>query len=535
MSPLPVSPALPPSGPSAALAQHAEEELLRAPLLWERLLDGLTPATPWTTGNGPDELTQLLKQHGARLGTEFVDLLQRHVLGTLSPAPAAPPPARDRGRVRLELVNDDVIALDIELSRTVQAIEAAAEEELRGLQSYLAAMVGDFFVAEDHNPLPPAVYARALRATAQQLSPALPQRLRYIRAATPLLAQLVQQSYSSACDRLAAQGLEPATHGSVISQEDHRWRVVPAPASMPDLRRMRDAMPPNPRGLVARAPGAAGDWSQELRDCRAEELQSIQLVKYLFDAFRLDERVPVDVGELLELLREPAMRLTLRDPLVLDRLEHPLWRLMHLFAYQAEMVPRVHDAERQRWLGLGRRIFDRLAAAPMPKSAAYRDAVARLEAFLRECLAQRVAVLSSRLDALQRTEKGLAALGTDAQAEGPELDTVPAALMPRAGSEEPLGDEAGRAAALWYDELVPGQWLRLLLNGAWVHAQLLWLGDERQILLLGDAASKTTWALRRSLLQKMHRHALAKTLTMRSLVGTAALRVQERLAIAVAA
>jgi hypothetical protein len=41
--------------------------------------------------------------------------------------------------------------------------------------------------------------------------------------------------------------------------------------------------------------------------------------------------------------------------------------------------------------------------------------------------------------------------------------------------------------------------------------------------------------MRRGLLLKMHRHGLAKTLKMRSLVGTAALRVQEQVALAAAA
>ncbi len=82
---------------------------------------------------------------------------------------------------------------------------------------------------------------------------------------------------------------------------------------------------------------------------------------------------------------------------------------------------------------------------------------------------------------------------------------------------------------------MPGQWLRLLLKGTWLHAQLLWQGERRQIVMLGDGATETTWALRRGVLLTMHRHGLAKTLQMRSLVGTAAMRVQEQITIADAA
>jgi hypothetical protein len=305
---------------------------------------------------------------------------------------------------------------------------------------------------------------------------------------------------------------------------------------MPDLRGIRDAMPRHPLTVDARAHRRHAGGAEEVRGCSSVELQSIELVSRLFSAFSLDERVPADVGELLQQLREPAMRLALRDPSLLDRLEHPLWRWIHLFAYQAEMVPHVHDADRRRWLEFGRRTIDQLAAAPMQKGVIYREAATRLEAFLHERLARRVAALSRRLDALQRTEAGLASRAGVAQDdEGPELDTVPAALITRGEAGHPVNEDDPQAATRWITELVPGQWLRLLLDGAWVHAQLLWLGDRRQIMLLGHAVSSNTWAVRRALLLRMYRHGLAKTLTMRSLVGTAALRVQEQLSLAIAA
>ena len=59
-------------------------------------------------------------------------------------------------------------------------------------------------------------------------------------------------------------------------------------------------------------------------------------------------------------------------------------------------------------------------------------------------------------------------------------------------------------------------------------------GSEAQLFTF-EQVGDTTWALRRSVLLKMHMHGLAKTLQMRSLVGTAAMRIQEQITIADAA
>jgi hypothetical protein len=440
-------------GAPAVLAQFADDELLRVPDLWARLLDSaasMPQRSPAPTASlleaqaGHDEMLHLARVYWARMGTAFLDSLRSHLRSAEAPAAPAKPPARSKGgRLVLELVDDEVIALDIELSHTVQAVREAAEQELRDLQAYLAAMVGDMDVAADHNPFPPSAYGQALRAAAQVLPLALPQRLAFIRAVTPALAEGLRQAWASACARLAETGLEPATHRSVITQEDHRWRFMPAPVVMPDLLGMRDAMPHASGRFVAfaQAVGVVGPQG-EPQAPGLTDIQSLELVHRLFKAMEHDERVPADVAALIEELREPAMRLTLRDPSVLDRAEHPLWRLIHLFAYQAEMVPRVHDDERRRWLEFGAVMFEDLALTPMQKNTTYRRAVEQLEEFLGRRLEQRVAALAKRLDALQRTEAGLSALsGEDTQSEGPELDTVPAALMPRAGPDEPGADE----------------------------------------------------------------------------------------------
>jgi hypothetical protein len=80
--------------------------------------------------------------------------------------------------------------------------------------------------------------------------------------------------------------------------------------------------------------------------------------------------------------------------------------------------------------------------------------------------------------------------------------------------------------------------VRMFLQGRWVHAQLLWPGEAGEVWLFGDSATHTThttWAVRRSALLMMHSAKLAKTLKERSIVGSAAARVQHQLKQAVAA
>jgi hypothetical protein len=72
--------------------------------------------------------------------------------------------------------------------------------------------------------------------------------------------------------------------------------------------------------------------------------------------------------------------------------------------------------------------------------------------------------------------------------------------------------------------------VRLLMQGRWVQAQLLWPGDKKEVYLFGDGASDATWAVRRGALLLMHAGGLAKPLKMRSLVGSAAARVQDEVA-----
>lgn len=531
---------------SPALEQYLDGELLRAPLLFDQVLEGALeqarralPTMSAFERSAAAETMHALQTERARLAERFVESLRAQVRAELS-RPALPTTSRPAAKpVVLALVEEEAVALEVEQSHLVQLVKSTAEHELRELASYIAALVGDLDVADDHNPFRPESHVRALWDAAQGLTLTRGHRMAFMRWAGTPLAHLLRQCYAAACSRLEGMGVEPAAYRTVIQPGGARRSRGVETTFSPDLQRMRETMPA-PLDVEADL-SYQGQAAPERRRERWRELagntgsqverQSIELVSRLFDAVIADERVPEDVSLVLSRLHGPAMRLALRDPSLLDKEEHPLWRLIDLLAHEAQMAPDIADPERRRLLRLAKALVDQLAAETEQRGALYRRALQNLEEFLRQRLARRCAAVATQIGALQKHESRIdagttvpAALDGVLDAQG--MDTVPADLLP----DTPAGAASDDDGKAWLEALRPGHWVRLMLHGRWVAAQLLWPGEKGQIWLFGDGASDATWAVRRRALLMLHGAGLAKSMRMRSLVGSAARRVQERLA-----
>lgn len=538
-----------PLRPSPALQQYVDDELLRAPMIFERALGGIAEQTRRELAlRNPfqrrvvAEMLQAVQVHRARLTDRYVEALRDQVRLELARQPAPSGAAKAPRAEMLALVEEDAVALDIELSQTIQLIRSIAEQELRELRTYVAALVGDLDVATDHDPFRPEAHARALWAAAHALPLGRGHQVAFMRHAAPPLAQMLRQTYAASCSRLEAMGVEPAAYRTVIhAAGQRRGRAGVETTYSPDLLRMRESLPDQltqRAGLTPEVPGGAGALAENWRDVargaetRADR-QSIELVSHLFRAMLTDERLAEDVRALLGRLHGPAMRLTLRDPGVLDKGEHPLWRFVHLFAYEAEMAPDTADPERVRLMRLGSSLVDQLVAETEQRASLYRAALQRLQDFLQQRLERRSARLASQIGALQKYEVAAAAEATvpsalDGLLDTPGMTTVPAELLPSQPMELGEGQTAEQASLDWLNQLRAGQWVRMLVDGRWVRAQLIWPGERREVWLFGDGASDASWAVRRGALLKMHAAGLARNLKMRSLVGSAAARVQEQ-------
>jgi hypothetical protein len=541
--------------PSPAYLQYIEDELLRAPLVFGQVTDGAIDLLRRGMArlgaadrSATSDLIKGLTTHKARLAEIYTTTLREQADAARARAASSPDPraaqAKPLRAMNLALVEEDEVAVDVELSHTVEYIKTHAEHELRELSTYVAALVGDLDVSADHNPFRPEAQARAFWAAAQALPTSRGWQMHFMRQATAPLATILRQSYAAASTRLESMGVEPASYRTVISPSGSRRSAGVETTYTPDLYRMRDTMsapldstaPLRYDGQQAGTGSARREtWADVARQTpNQRDRQAIELVSRLFEAIVTDERVPADVILLISRLHGPAMRLTLRDSGVLDQMSHPLWRFIHLVTYEAEMAPDKADPERRRLLRLAQQLIDQIAADPDQRPTLYRRAVQAVEDFLRQRLQRRLAAAATQVGALQKLEHQVLDGGDGGpdtlggMVDLPVMDTVPADVLVEAAVEPP---PSGTAAGVWLASLEVGAWVRLFLSGRWVHAQLLWTGDRGEIWLFGDGASDATWAVRRGALLRLHGAALAKTLTMRSLLGRAALKVQQQVAV----
>jgi hypothetical protein len=580
---------------SAALTRFVDDELLRAPMLFDMVADGTAAAAQDAyprmgsfERSQTAEMLETLRRQRQRMGQQFVEALRDSV----------DPPASGHGGGKLtagmltldaatpamlSLVDEDAIALDVELSHAIQSIKGIAEHEMRELESYCAALAGDMEMSAEYNPFGPETMARALWASSQTLTATRGLQIAFLRHAADPLALVLKRSWGAAATRLASMGIEPAAYRTMILSSGARRGMGGSSGEggyVPDLHRMLDSMPAPLDGPTATRAGALGGPAPslpprsgagsvhgsltgtlpahgaegplthsgvgaslrqaELKDVARQattrvDRQAVELMSRLFDALADEPRMPLDVKTLISRLHAPAMRLTLRESSVLDPERHALWTFINRFAYHAEMVPDAQDPERLKYLRMASQLIDQIAAAP-PSGAAYEKAVATLDAFLHQKLARRCTGASSQIGALQKLEDKLLRAASSAQMstlsgidsqplDAPALDTVPAELMEQMAAARKPVDEA----RLWLEHLAPGTWVRLFLQGRWVQVQLLWPGERHLVWLFGDGASDATFAVQRSALLTLHAEGLAKTLIVRSMVGAAARRVQKQL------
>lgn len=528
---------------SQALLAFVEEEMLRAPLLFDEVLSAaeLTmrqalPQTPSGQRAGHCELMLAMQTHRQRLSDYFVRSLRQQTSDAVANrGQSAPKKARAPGA--MALVDEEEVAMEVELSHTIQAIRSTAEYELRELQTFTAALVGDMDVAQDHNPFRAETYARALWASASALPLSRGFQVAYLRQAGTPLAQVLRKAYAASCSRLEAQGVEPAAYRTLILPSGSRRSRSGDTTFSPDLQRKRDSKPlpvesnpVPPLTAPGRVPNAAPEHRHDFNfdTSGPTERQPLELMACLFDAIAADKRVPADVLGLITRLRGPAMRMSLLDSQVLNQDVHPLWRFIDRLAYEAEMAPDIADPERVRLLKVAHTTIEQLAAEPEQSTALYHWAAERLAVFLQQRLARRCSAVASHIGALQKLEDKLCAgqvVNTTMHGtlDVPQLDTVPAALMYEPAPASPVAlDEA------WLQAFRPGDWLRMFVQGHWQQVQLLWPGERREIWLFGDGASDATFAVRRRALMAMRDARLLKGLTQRSLSRRAAFALQEQ-------
>lgn len=551
---------------SSLFHQFVEDELLRAPMLFNQVLHTVFDDNRRNmVGLSPIERQMVLdmlkaaQTHRVRLADQFLSSLREQVQAELrqrqGPAGGSPAAAAQAKPLTLSLVDEAEVAIEVQLSHAIEAIKSTAEYEYRELQTFVAAMVGDRDMAQDHNPFRPETFARACWAAAQALPLSRGHQAALMRQCATPLAQALRTSYAASSSRLEALGVEPAAFRTLILPSGSRRgaRSVMASLGPADLHSMSQAMPapadtqqgqlhPRPPAQAPEAqptqPGALPleRWTDVARGTtnRADR-QNIELVSRLFEAMIADSRMPQDIVLFITRLHGPAMRLALRDRTLLDHDTHPLWRFIDQLLFAAEMAPDATDPERVHLLRTAQATVDQLASEPNQNSGLYDWAVERLQVYLKKRLERRLLGLAGQIQALGALEARLAQGEVlPSTLSGPldahQLETVPAEFLE--SSPESMVPDSPHTLL---DTLRVGDWLRLFLQGRWRQAQLLWRVDSGSMMLFGDGASAQTWAVRWRALERMQEHGLVKPMPVRSVLAMAAARVQRDVAAEAAA
>jgi hypothetical protein len=252
----------------SALQRFVDDELMRAPLLIEQVLEETMGAIrrdavgmSTRERNLVADVQRSLLSNRPLMVREFVRALTEQVQSDIDDAESTtrPAPSTLGG---LSLVDESQVEVDVEVSRVIEAIRSVAEHELRELMSFTSALVGDMDVARDYNPFRPDVIGRSLWEAAQSLPLQRAYQLSFMRHACMPLAQLVRKSYAGACSRLESMGVEPAVYRTIIVFGSRRTQGQQDAFFDPNANRVEASTPmPGPSGrprfVDATAPSAA--------------------------------------------------------------------------------------------------------------------------------------------------------------------------------------------------------------------------------------------------------------------------------------
>jgi hypothetical protein len=247
----------PPSPLPPPLLRFIEEELSRTPFLIQRVtaaaISQLQHASrPEATSSRDERLVRSEVMESLLSSTPeftqlFADKLREIVTHELGGQLQITASGGQSDTTGFDLVDESRVDADIEISRATQAIDQAAEWELRELQTFTSALAGQTHVIAHSNPLRPAVYAQARWHATCAITPRLTHRRLLLRTVAGCLAGQLKMSWAAACTRLEDQGIEPSAY---------KTTAFPSGAAS-DAAKAKQAGAQRLDHLLSRMPGAA--------------------------------------------------------------------------------------------------------------------------------------------------------------------------------------------------------------------------------------------------------------------------------------
>lgn len=404
-----------------------------------------------------------LQSHSPAYQRAFLAALQTGVRATLaeqsdgSPADALPAGSG------LELMDESRVEIDIEISRAMQLIDTTAEWELRELQTFTSTLVGQIHVSTESNPFRPLAYATALWEAACAATPVQAQRKTLLRVSAGVAAGLLKKAWAAACTRLEAQGVEPGIYRTVLLAPGSVPGRGPAPADPARPGAMANLLASLPAGLAdlqvgvgnaaialgapppvtraaVRPPSAefeqalarldellrhlpaAGATAREQSDTLVKRLnlhrasliastsaplerQIIELLSRLFDSILADPQVPAAFVTVVARLQTSALRVALRDPEMLNTVQHAVWRLLDRIGEAGAGHPQANDPRAAALIATCRTLTEQIAKVPAPDATLYGRAQTQLDALLDEQLQSQLRAAQPQVQLLQLAER----------------------------------------------------------------------------------------------------------------------------------
>ena len=215
--PMPVSP---------LMLRFVEDELSRSAAIVERTIaitltqldSSVKPGSTSSAGERQTlhEVVESLRLGRRQFGQAFVESLARLVMAEVHGLDSPSSTEANSELDSLQLMDEAQVEADIEISRTSQLIDSAAEWELRELQTFTSALTGQSHVSAESNPLRPSSYAQALWEATCAINNAPAQRSVLLRIAATSMAGQLKMAWAGACTRLESQGIEPSIYRTMV-------------------------------------------------------------------------------------------------------------------------------------------------------------------------------------------------------------------------------------------------------------------------------------------------------------------------------
>jgi len=441
-NPAPIDMSLPPP-----LLRFIEEELSRTPFLIQRVtaaaISQLQRADRPEVKSSRDErlvrseVLESLLSGAPEFTRLFADKLREIVTDELGGRLQSTTAGGQSDTASFDLVDESRVEADIEISRATQAIDQAAEWELRELQTFTSALAGQTRVIASSNPLRPSVYAQALWHATCAITPRLPHRRLLLRTVAGCLAGQLKTTWAAACTRLEGQGIEPSVYKTTAfassaapdakAKRAGAQRMDHLLSRMPAATAGRGAHPSGPStaspGVNADAQGArfSAAFEQTLQSIEGLlrshsvaglgavagaqnallplhehgtslaahaadgiDRQTVELLSRLFEAVLCDEHLSAATRAVLARLQVSALRVALGDATMLESDQHPVWQLMNRIAAAAGMWPRSGDPRTVQLLEFSESLATKIAATSKPSTELYSRGLEQLEEHLAE-------------------------------------------------------------------------------------------------------------------------------------------------------